>query len=184
MRRTTTIFLAVACLMAVAASAQGLKLGFVNTLEVLYGTEEGKVEIEKLNQFGSQKQQEIATQGQELQRLKDQYATQQRTLNPATRSEMERTITERDRRLARLQEDVQLEYNQLRDTLLGRMGDKIQKIIEEYAPANGFSVVFLRDQSQTYVDPSVDITQEIIRIYNERNPVQGAAPSGAQPPSR
>jgi len=46
----------------VAASlAQETKIGFVNTLEVLYATEEGKRELEQLNQFASQKQQEIGT---------------------------------------------------------------------------------------------------------------------------
>jgi len=64
----------------VAASlAQETKIGFVNTLEVLYATEEGKRDLEQLNQFAAQKQQEIGTQSSELQKLRDQYLTQHAT---------------------------------------------------------------------------------------------------------
>ncbi|MFQ5928711.1 MAG: OmpH family outer membrane protein [Acidobacteriota bacterium] len=161
--------------------AQNVKIGFINTLEVLNGTEEGKREIGKLNQFASQMQEEIASQTTELQKLQEQYATQQRTLNPETRAEMERTIQDKDRKLKRLQEDVQVEYTQRRDELLGKMSEKIRVIINEYAPKNGYGVIFLRDQTQTYVDPSLDITQEIIKIYDEQNPVASEKNSPSAP---
>ncbi len=162
----------------VAASlGQETKIGFVNTLEVLYGTEEGKRELEELNQFAAQKQQEIATQGSELQRLRDQYLTQQATLNSATRAQSERTIADKDRDLKRLQEDIEVEYNQRRDELLARVSEKIRVIINEYAKLNGFGAIFLRNEGQTYVDLSLDITQEVIRIYNERYPAVGQTDS-------
>ena len=151
----------------------GVKMGFVNTLEVLYGTEEGKHEIEVLNRFAASKQQEIEAQTAQLQKLTEQYQNQQRTLNPETRVEMERTLGDRQRRLKRLQEDVQFEYDQRRDALLGAMSEKIQKIIIDYAPKNGFGVIFMRDQGQSFVDPKMEVTQSIIKIYNEQHPVSG-----------
>jgi hypothetical protein len=38
-------------------------------------------------------------------------------------------------------------------------------------------VVFLRNEGQTYVDTTLDITQEVIRIYNERYPAVGQSAS-------
>ncbi len=155
----------------VAASlAQETKIGFVNTLEVLYATEEGKRDLEQLNQFAAQKQQEIGTQSSELQKLRDQYLTQQATLNSSARAQSERTITEKERDLQRLQEDIELEYNQRRDELLARASEKIQVIINEYAKLNGFGAIFLRNEGQTYVDLLLDITEDVTRIYNERYP--------------
>ena len=158
--------------------SQNDKVGFVNTLEVLYATEEGKSEIEKLNQFAAEKQQEITSEGSVLQKLQEQYTAQQMSLNPETRAEMERDIQDRDLRLKRLQEDVQLEFNKRRDELLARMSEKIREIISEYGPQNGYGVIFLRNETQAYVDLSLDITQAIIKIYNERNLVAnpGASP--------
>ncbi|MEE2840128.1 MAG: OmpH family outer membrane protein, partial [Acidobacteriota bacterium] len=94
-----------------------------------------------------------------------------------TRAEMEREIQDRDLQLKRLQEDIQLEFNERQNEVLERMSVKIQEIINEYAPQNGFGVIFLRSEAQTYVDGSLDITPDIVRIYNERNPVGGQGAS-------
>ena len=160
-----------------ASLAQDTKIGFVNTLEVLYATEEGKRELEQLNQFAAEKQQEIGTQSTDLQTLRDQYLTQQATLNATARAQSERTIADKERDLQRLQEDIELEYNQRRDGMLAQASEKIQVIINEYAKLNGFGAVFLRNEGQTYVDLSLDITQEVIRIYNERYPAVGQSAS-------
>ena len=170
-------------LVSFSAQAQNVKIGFVNAFEVLYGTDEGKREIERMKQFEAEKRQQLDSQTAGLQKLTEQFANQQRTLNPETRAEMDRTIQERQRSLKRLQEDVQLEYDQRRDTVVGGMSEKMQKIIRDYAPKNGFGVIFLRDQSQSFIDPRMEITQEIIRIYNEQHPIasQGAVGSASQP---
>lgn len=161
----------------VASLGQNVKIGFVSTLDVLYGTDEGKIELEKLNQFGTQKQNELEAAGLTLQKLQEQYAAQQASLSSLTRAEMEREIQDRDLKLKRLQEDIQLEFNERQNELLERMSGKIQEIINEYAPQNGIGVIFLRNEAQTYVDGALDITQDIVRIYNERNPVAGQGAS-------
>ena len=57
--------------------------------------------------------------------------------------------------------------------------EKIQAIIEAYAQEQSYSVIFMRDQTQAYVSPALDVTQEIVRIYNERNST--GAPAAATP---
>lgn len=159
-----------------SATFAGTRIGFVNTLEVLYGTHEGRGEIEQVEKFMNEKQEEFDRLTGDLQRLRDQLAAQRLTLNPQTRAEMERDIEEREVRLKRFQEDSQMQINRRRDELLGRMSDKIQRVISEYAQEHHFGVIFLRDQSQAYVAPTLDLTQEIIRIYNEKNPGTAASP--------
>ena len=157
--------------------AQSLKIGFVDTLAVLYATEEGRRELEGLNQFASGKQQEVALLSSEVQTLRERYISQQTVLNPSARAEMERDIGDKERSLQRLQEDVEVEYNQRSEALLARMGEKIQAVIIRYAQDNGFSVIFMRNETQSFVDVSLDITEEIIQIYNQGNPVIGQASS-------
>jgi len=179
MRKTAILLfgLMIVGILTVDSQSQGSKIGFINTLEVLYGTNEGKGEIEKLNQFAADKQKEIVSQTEVLSGLQEQYANQQRTLNAETRTEMERDLQEKDRALKRLQEDIQLEYNERRDSLLEKMSEKIRKIIDEYAPLNGYGAIFLRDQTQSYVDPSMEVSQDIIRIYNEQYSVAASGSS-------
>ena len=152
------------------AGAIPSKIAFVDSLGVLYGTEEGKQEVGKVNQYIEQKQSEFQSQQTELQKLRDTFSTQERSLNLDTRMEMQRTIEEKNRKLQRLQEDIQLDITRRRDGILNKMSSKVQKIIEEYAQQNGLGAVILRDQSHIYIHVGLDITQEIIKIYNARNP--------------
>ena len=173
MRKVTILFvwLIVLGVLITNSYSQNSKVGFINTLAVLSGTDEGRGELDKLQEYFEGKEKEVGVEVELLQELQEQYANQQRTLNAETRVEMERSMQEKDRALKRLQEDIQLELDQRRNVLLEKMSEKIRKIVNEYAPLNGYGVIFFRDQTQSYVDPSVEITQDIIRLYNEQYPV-------------
>ena len=86
------------------------------------------------------------------------------------------------RELTRFQEDIQVEITRRRDEILANENGKIQNIIGEYAREHGFSVIFLRSEVQIYVDPSLDITQDIIGVYDERYPVAGAETADSSTP--
>ena len=160
----------------------GLKVGFVNSVEVLQGTDEGRQALTVLQQWTEDRRKELEQDKTELDRLREQFAAQERTLNPDTRTEMMRTIEDRDRRLRRKQEDSQLESEAKNRQMLEQIGTKIQTIINEYAQQNGYSVIFLRNEGQSYVDPSLDVTKELVAIYNQRHPVASSqASTPAQP---
>lgn len=155
-------------------ATSGLKLGFVNSLGVLQGTDEGKQKLAQLEQWTEGRRKKLEQAKTELDKLKEQFAAQERTLNPDTKTEMVRTMEDRDRRLRREQEDSQIEAEAMNRKMLDQIGANIQKIIAEYAQENGFSVVFLRNETQAYVDPALDITSDLISIYNQRHPVGSA----------
>jgi outer membrane protein len=166
-----------------AASQASTKMAFVNSYEVLNGTEEGRQGLERLNNLMQEKQKDFETQRSELDKLKEQFAAQERTLNPETRNEMQRSMEEKDRRLARFQEDAQLEINRQRDELLGTVSEKAQQVINDYAEKNGFGVVFLYDPRMlAFLSPALDITEEIIRLYNS-GAASASAPAAAPAPT-
>ena len=154
-----------------SSSSGTLKIGFIDSLAVLYGTQEGQQEIARVEQFIEDRQKEYDSRVEELGKQQQQFQAQQRTLNPQTQAEMQRKLENEERELRRFQEDIQLEMNTRRDDLLGKVGEKIQGIINEYAQKQSFGAIFLRSEAQVYVAPSLDFTQEIIRVYNERYPV-------------
>lgn len=175
------IGISITALGAQDAPQAGTKFAFVNTLAILQGTAEGRQELQKIETFKNEKQQAMQTQSEELQALRQQYESQSRMLNPDTAAEMEREIANKDRQLRRLQEDAEEDLNRRQSELLTRMSEKIQKLIAEYAEQNGIGVVFLQNPSLPYFSPALDITAEIIRIYDEKNPVAGVQPAPAAP---
>jgi len=158
------------------------KLGFIDSLQILNGTEDGKEQIAEVEQFITDKQDEYDSRRQDLERQTEQFEAQQRTLNAQTRLEMQRKIEEDDRLLRRFQEDTQVEIDRMRNVILGRLSEQIQVVIDEFAQEQQLGMIFMRDESQIYVDPALDFTQDIIRIYNQRYPVTESE-SSANPTS-
>lgn len=165
-----------------AAPAAVQKIGFVNSYEVLYGTDEGKLALEKLNKLMEGKQQLFNSQKADLDKLKADFEQKQMNLNAATRQEMAATIAEKEKALTRFQEDAQGEITKNRDELLAQISEKASKIINDYAQKNSFGAVFLRDpQIVTFVAAPLDITPEVIKLYNQQHPASGAASTPATP---
>ncbi len=157
--------------------SQGAKIGFVDSLAVLQGTDEGKAGIGEVEKFVQAKQKELQALQTQVEDLKAKLNEQARVLSPEAAAQMQQQISENETKLRRNSEDSQAEVGKKRDALLGKMSSKIQVIIKDYAQKNGYSVIFLREQNQPYVAPSLDVTQEIVRIYNAQNPVGAAAAS-------
>jgi len=166
---------------APAAPAGPVKLAFVNTTLILQSIAEGKKELAALEQYVTDRQTKLDAQRNELDQLRRQYDSQFRTLNPDTAAEMQRSITEKDRTLRRAQEDNEMDLTRRRNEVLGRMGDKIQAVIAEYAEKNGYGAVFLQTPSLPYYSSVLDISQEIVKLYDQKNPAVGAAAVPAAP---
>ena len=157
------------------------KIGFVDSSQVLYGTEEGRQQISKIQGFIDQHQRQFESQRTELDQLREEFQEKQLSLNAQARVAMQRQIEGGDRRLKRFQEDTRMQVEQRRQELLGRVGEKVQRIINEYTAKNGFTAIFLRSESQLYVDPDLDLTKDIIQIYNETHGVPIASKESAKP---
>jgi Skp family chaperone for outer membrane proteins len=183
-RRTFVLFGALLLLITGVVLGQSPKIGFVNSQEVLYGTDEGRKGLQELEEFGASKQTEFEAKNKELMDLQQEFQAKQRTLNPDALAEMQSTIEQGQLELRRFQEDAQAAFNQRQTALLQAMSGKVQQIIQGYAQSNSYSVIFMRDQTQAYVNPSLDVSKEIIRIYNEQYPSAAPTAAPAAPPSQ
>ena len=168
---SSALVLALLCVPALGQQ----KIGFVNTLQILAESEEGKALVAEWDATFKAKLQEVEAEAAELQNLQQQFSQQQLSLNPETQGEMQRSIQEKGTRVQRMQEDINLEAKQNRDRIVQQLGAKIQTILDEYGQQNGFAVIFLRNpEQQIFVADALDVTQEILQIYNQRH----SAPTG------
>lgn len=185
--------ISVSCLWAApAAQAQqsqtgqsgGTKIAFINTSQVLQGTAEGRKELSALQSYEDSLQKKLQTEQSKLEELQRQYASQSRTLNPDIAAEMQQSIQDQDRSVKRLQEDNQMDITRRRNDLLGKMSQQIQEVIADYAQKNGLGAVFLDSPTMPYFSQGLDITAEIIKLYDQKHPVAGQTPaSGSASPT-
>jgi Skp family chaperone for outer membrane proteins len=173
------VYLLIFSCFAFSGLGQVPKIGFVNSQQVLYGTAEGKKGLGELEQFMTKQREAFEAKNAELAKLQEEYMTQQRTQDTSALASVERTIQEKEVELRRFREDAQADFNARQNEVLQGISGKIQVLIQEYAQENSFDAIFMRDQNQIYVSPSLDVTEAIIEVYNQRYPGQQAATAPA-----
>jgi Skp family chaperone for outer membrane proteins len=170
----------------------GTKIAFINTTQVLQGTAEGRKELSELQAYEEALVKKLQAEQSKLDELQKQYASQSRMLNPDTAAEMQQSIQDQSRSVKRLQEDNQMDISQRRTDLLNKMSQKIQAVIADYAQKNSVGAVFLDSPTMPYFSQGLDITTEIISLYDQTHPVAGgqattsgaASPAPANPPQQ
>ncbi|MBZ5515985.1 MAG: OmpH family outer membrane protein [Acidobacteriia bacterium] len=163
----------------VLAWGQG-KVGLINLQEAIANTQEGKKAFADIQKKYQPRQQDLQRQQQDIQNLTDQLQKQAATLSDDERVRLSRELDDKQKIFKRATEDAQAEYQSDTQDALRRLGQKMVRVINEYAQQSGYALILEEAQVQPYfVTRDVEITEEIAKRYDAANPVEGAATSGA-----
>lgn len=167
------------------APTAATKMGIVAIQQAIANTNEGKKELDALQQRFSPKQVELKNQNDEVEKLKQQLQAQGDKLSEDARASQLRSIETKQKTLQRNLEDAQTEYQQAEQEVVNRLGTKMLKVLEQYALKNGYAVIMDVSNPQTpvlYAAESTNITKELVDAYNAQSPV--AAPAAPKPASK
>ena len=156
---------------AAAPNTGSTRIVFLRFAEALQGTEESKAKIAETQAYVEDKNRENDAKSSELEKLKSEFSSKVRLLNPQAKAEMQREIAKKERDLTRYREDIQSDIDGLREQLFAGLTQKIQLIISDASRENGYSAVLFVDQMQGYFNPEFDITADIIERYNAKYPL-------------
>lgn len=165
-----------------AGSPDGGKVAIVNIQQAIANTNEGKKELDALQQKYSPKQAALQAQNDEVENLKKQLETQGPKLSDEERNNRIKVATEKQKTLQRNYEDFQNEVNQSEQEILNRLGKKMLDVMEKYAKDNNYAMVLDVSNPQTpvlYASPTTNITKDLVEAYNTVSPA--AAPAPAKP---
>ncbi|HKW75697.1 MAG TPA: OmpH family outer membrane protein [Terriglobales bacterium] len=154
------------------------KIGIVNIQEAIISTNEGKKELEALQQKFSPKQAELKNMNDEVENLKKTFQAQSDKLNDEERNTRAKEIEAKQKSLQRSYEDAQNDFQQAEQEMINRIGGKMLATLEKYAKANGYAVVLDVSNPQTpvlWANQGTVITKELVDAYNTSNP--SAAPA-------
>lgn len=162
--------LAVAMVLVTSASAQEIKIGYVDLQRALNDSEAGRKAKEEFKKQVDKLQVDLKRKKDELDGLKDRLEKKALVMKEDERREMEkdyqRKLRDFERDYKDSQGELQLKDNELtRDLLL-----ELQGVIAEYGKNGSYTVILeLSSSSVLYGDPKVDLTDQIIAAYNKRN---------------
>ena len=178
----------------VGAAATG-KVGVLNVRAAILGTAEGKLASAELQSQFAPRQTELENMNKQINDLRQRLASCE---GKCSQEEVARLTTQGQRlaqQLERKQNEMQEDANAAQADVFDRLGRKLNDVLDRYARENGFIVLFDYSAQNTPIvnfSNQVDVTQDIVRLYDQAYPVKGgvvtpakpaaAKPAGTQPP--
>lgn len=163
------------------ASAQN-KIGVINIQAAIGATAEGKKVLTDLQTKYQPRQKELQRLNQEIQAIQDQLAKGQATLSDDEQARLNRELEDKQKQLKRDAEDASTDFNHDRDEAVNKIVQKMVRVINDYAQKNGFSLVLDDAQISVYfASKDIEITAEIVKLYDAANPVAADAGAPAKP---
>lgn len=181
--------LAVALVGAAAAAfaqggAQPTKVGVINIQAALIGTKDGQRAAGELEAKRAPKAKDLEAKQNQINQLRETLNKGSNTMSAEQREKLMREIDQRTKALNRDMEDAQADFEQEQQRILNDLGQKIMSVIDKYARDNGYTLILDVSSPQTpvlYATNQIDITQEIIRLYDAQSATAAPAPAPAKP---
>jgi outer membrane protein len=164
-----------------AASAPA-KVGVINVQAAIAGTAEGKQAVAQLQSQFAPRTSELQNMQKQIEDVRARLQAGETTLSDDEKSRLTRQGDQLTRTFQRKQQEFQDDSNDAQQDLINRIGRKMVEVLDKYAKENGYSVVLDTSSQQTpviYAANQIDITQEIIHLYDQSYPVKTAAGSTA-----
>src|ERR1700719_3047361 len=158
-----------------AAAPTLTKVGVINVQVAITSTSEGK-------QAAAELQSQFAPRQSDLDGLRRQIEDIQTRLRTgaSTLSDDEKL----SRQFQRKQQDSQDDFNEAQREVVDRIGRKMIDVLDKYSKENGYGVIFdtsAQNMPVVYAAHQIDVTQEIIRLYDQNYPVKAGAAKSAPP---
>ena len=180
------IFAVLASGLAGLAAAQApTRIGVIQIQAALTATKEGEKAAAELEGRMAPRKTELEAKQAEIKDLQEKLQKGGLTLSDSAKEEMTRSIDSRTKSFNRDVEDAQAELEQEQQKIVNLLGGKMMQVIDKYAQANGFAIVLDVSNQNTpvlYAANQVDITKEVIELYDKTVFLpQPAAPGAAKP---
>lgn len=164
------------------------KVGIIAFQNAIISTKDGqKAAAELTTKFGPRKS-DLEKKQSTIAQLQDQLRKGSNTMSEEAKQKLMREIDQNTKSLNRESEDAQAELDQEQNKIMQELGQRIIAVIDKYAKENGYALIVDVSSQQTpvlYATNSIDITQDIIALYDKNSPSATSAGNAApaQPPA-
>jgi outer membrane protein len=163
------------------------KVGVISIQGAIVGTKDGQKASGALDGKFAPKKKEFDARQSEIAQLQDQYNKGASVMSEDKRNQMARDIDEKKKRLERDMQDAEEDLRGEQQKLLQGLGGRMMAVIEKYAKDNGYSMILDVSNPNTpvlYASSGIDITQDIVSLYDKTSSNGGpAAPAATATPA-
>jgi outer membrane protein len=167
--------LALAQAQAPAGDHAGLgKIGVVDVQRVLARSAAGVAAREQLEREKAAMQKELDGKRQELEKLKEELDKKSQLMTADARKEKQDVFERKRRDAARLVDDFQKELEKKEQGLLQRVLQDVSGVIDRVGKQRNYYMIVEKNRGGViYVTAEADITDEVIRAYDQEAAAKG-----------
>ncbi len=192
MKKNCIVFSALAMGLAALAPAQSAspnKVAIIHVQNAILQTKDGQKAQQELQVKFNPRKQQVEKKQADIGALQDQMKKGSATMSDDAKARLARDIDTGQKSLQRDSEDFEADVQQEEQRLMQDLGQKMMDVIIKYATANGYAMVVDVSNPQTpvlWADPGVDITNEIIKLYDQAHAggTPATAPTSAPAPAK
>jgi outer membrane protein len=169
-----------------AGAAASGKVGVINIQAAIASTAEGKQAAAELQSQFAPRTNELQNMQKQIEDLRNRLQTGQSTLSDEEKSRLQREGDQLTRTFQRKQQEFQDDTNDAQQDVVNRIGRKLVDVLNKYSKENGYSIVLDDSSQQTpviFAANQIDVTQDIIRLYDQSYPVKAGAGTTAPRPA-
>jgi outer membrane protein len=159
---------------APATPTSGPRIAFVDLQRVLIRSQAGVAAREQLEKEKAQMEREISARQQEIDKLREDLEKKGSLLTAEVRREREEALERKRRDGARLTDDFRRDLARKEQQVLARLQQDLVGVIEKVGRQKGyFMIVERRGAVVLYASPDADLTDEVIRAYDQESGPKG-----------
>ena len=150
------------------SDAAGSRIGYVDVQRVIVRSVAGVAAREQLEKDKVTMQKDVDNRKIEVDKLREEMEKKGLVLSAESRREKEETLQRKVRDLRRLAEDLEKELQKKEQQATQRILQELTGIIEKMGKERGFLlIVERRSGGVIYGDPEGDVTDEVIKLYDQ-----------------
>ena len=163
------------------------KVGVINIRGAIGNTSEGKQASAELQSQFAPRQTELENLNKQINDLRQRLAACEGKCSQDEIGRLTQQGQKATQRFDRLNNELQEDLNSAQGEVIDRIGRKMVDVLDRYARENGYSMVLDSSAQNTpilYASTQIDVTQDIVRLYDSAYPVKGGAAPAQKPAAK
>jgi outer membrane protein len=160
------------------------KIAVINVQQAIFSTAEGKKSLAELSTKFTPRQEALKKREADIQQQRDQLKKGGATMSDEAKAQLSRDIDGKTKALQRDADDLNADGEQEQNRVMQDIGGKMTAVWNQYLTLNNFAILLEVGNQQTpvlWIATSIDITDDIIKLYDQAHPVSGATAPAAKP---
>jgi len=143
------------------------KFGYVDLQKALNVSESGKTAKQQIEKKVKEYEAQIDQRKEELKKAKDELEKQALLLSDDARASKEREYQQKLKDFQRFTKDIQDELQMRDNDFTRKILEEILQVVADLGKKEKFTAIFEKNESSLiYADPSMDLTDQVIKTYN------------------